>query len=181
MLSKYQLSNGMNVILAQSKKSPVISAQVWVKNGSADEQKGEEGLSHFIEHLLFKGTEKYKVGEIAKLVEGAGGHLNAYTSFDKTVYYMTLSKEYLSESLDMLSQMIGYPQFDKVEVDNEREVVVEEIKRGMDNPGRIASRAMFETVYKKHPYKKPVIGYERVVRKSSVKKIKSFFEERYTN
>lgn len=179
MLNKYQLPNGMNVILAQSKKSPVISAQVWVENGSADELKGEEGVSHFIEHLLFKGTEKYGVGEIANKVESAGGQLNAYTSFDQTVYYMTLSKEYLEDSMDMLSQMIGYPSFDKDEIDNEREVVLEEIKRGMDNPGRIASRSMFESVYKTHSYKKPVIGYDRVVKSISVKKIKQFYQDRY--
>jgi zinc protease len=180
MLHKYQLSNGMNVILAQSKKSPVISTQVWVKNGSADEQRGEEGVSHFIEHLLFKGTEKYKVGEIAQEVESAGGHLNAYTSFDQTVYYMTLSREYLEKSMDMLSQMIGYPLFDEDEIDNEREVVIEEIKRGRDNPGRVASRNMFETIYKKHPYKRPVIGYDSVVKKISPKKIKEYFYTRYS-
>lgn len=180
MLNKYQLPNGMNVILAQSKKSPVISAQVWVENGSADEIKGEEGLSHFIEHLLFKGTEKYGVGEIASKVEGAGGQINAYTSFDQTVYYMTLSKEYLEDSLDMLSQMIGHPKFDKEEIDNEREVVIEEIKRGMDNPGRVASRSMFESVFKSHPYKRPVIGYDRIIKKVSVKKIKEFYAKRYS-
>lgn len=180
MLHKYQLSNGMNVILAQSKKSPVISTQVWVKNGSADEIRGEEGVSHFIEHLLFKGTEKYKVGEIAQEVESAGGHLNAYTSFDQTVYYMTLSKEYLERSMDMLSQMIGHPLFDEEEIDNEREVVIEEIKRGRDNPGRVASRNMFETIYKKHPYKRPVIGYDSVVKKISPKKIKEYFYSRYS-
>lgn len=180
MLKKYQLDNGMNVILAQSKKSPVVSTQVWVRTGSADELKGEEGISHFIEHLLFKGTEKYGVGEIAQRVEGAGGQLNAYTSFDQTVYYMTLSKEYVNEALDMLSEMVGFPTFDKVEIDNEREVVCEEIKRGMDNPSRVASRAMFELCFKKHPYKRPVIGFEKVVRKVSVNKIKQYHSERYS-
>ena len=125
MYKKYQLSNGMNVILAQSKKSPVVSAQVWVRNGSADEQKGEEGVSHFIEHLLFKGTDKYGVGEIANRVEAAGGQLNAYTSFDQTVYYMTLSKDYMAEAVDMLSEMLCNHRFDKEEIDNEREVVIE--------------------------------------------------------
>ena len=180
MYKKYQLSNGMNVILAQSKKSPVVSAQVWVRNGSADEQKGEEGVSHFIEHLLFKGTDKYGVGEIANRVEAAGGQLNAYTSFDQTVYYMTLSKDYMAEAVDMLSEMLCHPRFDKEEIDNEREVVIEEIKRGMDSPGRVASRTLFETSYKKHPYRRPVIGYEKVVKNISPKKIQAFFKERYS-
>lgn len=180
MLQKYQLPNGLNVILAQNKKAPVISAQVWVKNGSADEFKGEEGLSHFIEHLVFKGTEKYEVGDIARNVEGAGGQLNAYTSFDQTVYYMTLSKEYRDQAIEMLSEMVGRPRFDKEEVNNEREVVIEEIKRGRDNPGRVASRTLFENAYRVHPYKRPVIGYERVVKGASLKRIKEFFAERYS-
>ena len=71
--SKYQLKNGLQVLLCESHKAPVISVQMWVRTGSADETKGEEGISHFIEHLVFKGTEKYKVGEIAATIEGAGG------------------------------------------------------------------------------------------------------------
>ena len=85
-MSKYfTLDNGMKVLLVESHKSPVVSVQMWVKTGSADEKAGEEGLSHFIEHLVFKGTRKFGVGEIASRVEGAGGVLNAYTSFDETV------------------------------------------------------------------------------------------------
>src|SRR5690606_28940835 len=94
MFKKFQLKNGLKVLLIESHKSPVLSIQMWVRTGSADERRGEEGISHFIEHLVFKCSEKYKVGEIAAAVEGAGGELNAYTSFDQTVFYVTISKEY---------------------------------------------------------------------------------------
>src|SRR6476620_8012097 len=95
MVRKIQLKNGMKVRLLESHKSPVVSIQVWVRTGSADEGKKEEGISHFIEHLVFKGTENFKVGEIARTIEGAGGELNAYTSFDQTVFYITISKQFV--------------------------------------------------------------------------------------
>ena len=179
MLKKFQLKNGLNVLLMESHKSPVVSVQMWVRTGSADEQKGEEGISHFIEHLVFKGTEKFKVGEIASIVEGAGGELNAYTSFDQTVFYVTISKEFAETGLDVISQMMGFPAFDATEIDNEREVVIEEIKRGQDSPGRVASQLLFSTAYKKHPYGIPVIGFDKNIRKVSKKTLVNYYQSRY--
>jgi len=179
-ITKFQLKNGATALIIPSHKSPVVSAQVWVHNGSADEAKGEEGISHFIEHLLFKGSEKYKSGEIAKTVEGHGGELNAYTSFDQTVYYINLPSDSADVACDCLSQMIGYPQFDPAEIEPEREVVVEELKRGLDSVGRVASQNFFSLAYTKHPYGIPVIGFEDRIRKWSPKKIQSYFQERYS-
>jgi zinc protease len=180
MIKKFQLKNGMKVLLQESHKSPVVSVQVWVRTGSADEAKGEEGISHFIEHLVFKGTRKYKVGEIASLIEGSGGELNAYTSFDQTVFYVTMSKHFVDTGLQALADMMGFPKFDPVEIDNEREVVVEEIKRGQDSLGRCASQLLFSTAYQKHPYGIPVIGYEKNVRGWSAQKIIKYFQSRYS-
>lgn len=179
MSKKFQLKNGLKVLFLESHKSPVVSVQMWVKTGSADEKKGEEGISHFIEHLVFKGTRKYQVGEIAALVEGSGGELNAYTSFDQTVFYVTISKQFSDVALDVISEMMGFPTFDPKEIDNEREVVIEEIKRGQDSPGRRSSQLLFTNIFKKHPYGRPVIGYEKVVRKVSTKKIKDYYHSRY--
>lgn len=175
----FQLKNGLKVLLLESHKSPVVSVQMWVKTGSADEEKNQEGISHFIEHLVFKGTRKYQVGEIAAAVEGAGGELNAYTSFDQTVFYVTISKQFGDTALDVISEMMGFPTFDAQEVDNEREVVIEEIKRGQDSPGRRASQLLFSNVFKKSPYGIPVIGYEKIIRKVSVKKITEYYQSRY--
>lgn len=177
--TKFQLKNKLDVLLIESKKSPVISVQMWVKTGSADEKKKEEGISHFIEHLVFKGTEKFKVGEIANVVEASGGELNAYTSFDQTVFYVTISKNFSDVALNVISQMMGYPTFDQQEVDSEREVVCEEIKMGQDSPGRRSSQMMFAEAFKKHAYGVPVIGYEKNVRTWPVKKIKEYYQSRY--
>ena len=178
-LKQIQLKNGLKVLFVESHKSPVISIQMWVRTGSADEKKKEEGISHFIEHLVFKGTEKYKVGEIASAVEGAGGELNAYTSFDQTVFYVTVSKNFAQTGLSVISEMMGFPKFDPVEIDNEREVVIEEIKRGEDSPHRKASQLLFETAFTQHAYGIPVIGYDKNIKELSSKKIENFFHERY--
>src|SRR5580698_6738971 len=112
----------MQVLLAESHKSPVVSIQVWVRTGSADELPGEEGISHFIEHLVFKGSQQFKVGEMAASVEASGGEINAYTSFDQTVFYVTLSKQFEDVGMKVISEMMGFPSFDATEIDNEREV-----------------------------------------------------------
>src|SRR5689334_11523935 len=111
MIKKYQLPNKLKVILVESKKSPVVAVQMWVRTGSADERKKEEGISHFIEHLIFKGTESFGVGEIASVVEASGGELNAFTSFDQTVFHVTLSREHLPTGLKVIREMMGSPIF----------------------------------------------------------------------
>jgi zinc protease len=178
-VTRQKLKNGLSVLLLENHKSPVVSVQMWVKTGSADEQKGEEGISHFIEHLVFKGTDKYKVGEIASTVEASGGELNAYTSFDQTVFYVNISREFSDIALDVISEMMGFPEFDATEIDNEREVVIEEIKRSNDSPSRQASRLLFSTEFKTHPYGIPVIGYDKIIKKVSRKTLVDYYQSRY--
>jgi zinc protease len=180
MTKKLQLSNGLKVVLKESKKSPVVTVQMWVATGSADELPGEEGMSHFIEHLLFKGTEKFEVGEIARLIESSGGELNAYTSLDKTVYHVTLSKDDLDTGIEVIQQMVGFPQFVQDEIDNEREVVIEEIKRSKDDPQRRSSRVLFESVYGDGPYGKPILGVEETLTAMSRDDILKYFKGRYS-
>ena len=178
-IKKLKLKNGLKVLLVESRKSPVVSVQMWVRTGSADEKKGEEGISHFIEHLLFKGTRKFKTGEIASLVEGNGGELNAYTSYDQTVFYVTISSQKSDIALDVISEMMGFPLFDENEINNERGVVLEEIKRGEDNLGQVAWKKLFSTVFKKHPYRTPVIGFDQNIKDFTPEGIKDYFHSRY--
>jgi zinc protease len=179
MVSKVQLKNGMTVLKNLQTKSPVVSLQVWVDNGSANETPEVAGVSHFIEHLLFKGTKSFGPGEIAQYIEGAGGQLNAYTSFDQTVYYMTLGASKIEVGLKALSEMIFFPLFQSVEVDREREVVIEEIRRGLDEPSRVNSQFTFKSFFKNHPYGRPIIGYDTIIENISVEEIKKFFYEKY--
>lgn len=178
-LKKFKLKNQLQVLLVESRKSPVVSVQMWVRTGSADEKKGEEGISHFIEHLLFKGTRKFKTGEIAAIVEGSGGELNAYTSYDQTVFYVTIASQKCDVALEVISEMMGFPSFDSQEIDNERGVVIEEIKRGEDSLSSVAWKELFKTVFKKHTYKTPIIGFDKNIEKFSTQKIKNYYQTRY--
>ena len=170
----------MDVILIPSTKSPVVSVQAWIGTGSADETESESGITHFIEHLLFKGTKKYSLGEIASIVESSGGELNAYTSFDHTVYYVTIASEYQDVALDVIKEMIIHPSFNQEDIDAEREVVIEEIKRSTGSPSSVASDLIFSSMFKTHPYSRPILGKASNIKKFSREKIVSYYKDHYS-
>ncbi len=149
---------GMTAIYVENHAAPVVALQVWVRVGSGDEQPGEAGLAHVHEHMLFKGTERRAVGEIAREVESMGGTINAWTSFDQTVYHVVVPSRFASEGLDVLLDAICNSAFDPEELERELEVIQEEIRRGDDMPTRVLSRNLFATAYEEHPYGNPVIG-----------------------
>ena len=174
------LSNGLNSIVVKNPSSDVVSIQIWVRCGSIFEKEGEYGTSHFIEHLLFKGTEKHGVGEIAKEVESLGGDLNAFTSKEYTCYYITLPSIHLKKGLDTLKDLVFGPTFIKEDIDPEREVIVEEIRRYQDIPGSVASENFFEIHFKDHPYSRPILGFEDVIRSITREKIVDYYSRFYT-
>lgn len=176
---KFSLSNGLRVILQKNTSSPVVAINLWVNCGSANESDEEAGISHFIEHMIFKGTEKRRVGEIARDIESRGGEINAYTSSDHTVYHIVLSKRFYEIGLDILSDAIANPAFDPEEIEREKQVVLEEIKRGEDSPDSRLTKVLFENAYSLHPYRRPVIGYERVIRNLTREHILNYYEKWY--
>jgi zinc protease len=178
-LTRYELDNGMTVLLQRSAAAPVVACNVWVGVGSADEEPREAGLAHVHEHMLFKGTGNRQVGELAREVEAAGGHINAFTSFDQTCYYVVMSSRYFETGLDILSDAIKNSSFDADELERELEVIQEEIKRGKDNPSREASLKLFETAYAEHPYRLPVIGTSESVDSFGRDDVLSFFKKHY--
>ena len=173
------LDNGLRLLLRESHLSPVANLQIWARVGSADEGPGEEGLAHFHEHMLFKGTEKRGVGDIAGEVEGAGGRINAYTSFDVTVYYATLPAEALSTGIDVLTDAVLHSRFDPEEVTREQEVVIEEIRRSEDTPGHVLGDLTFREAYREHPYRAPILGTPESVRGLDRDRCLSFFRRWY--
>lgn len=178
-ITKYQLDNGLTVILEENHSSPVVAVNVWVKTGSACEVEGEYGLAHVHEHMLFKGTEKRKVGEIARVIESSGGDINAFTSFDETVYYVVIASRFLDTALDVLADAMQNSTFDPEELSKELEVVVEEINRSKDSPSRNLSEKMFSTTFTEHPYGRPVIGSEESVRSFTREGITDFYKKWY--
>ncbi|MCP5464235.1 MAG: insulinase family protein [Deltaproteobacteria bacterium] len=175
-----KLSNGLKVIFEQNNNADVVSIYLGVRVGSAHETNAESGLCHLIEHMVFKGTKSFQPGEIATLVEANGGELNAYTSFDQTVYYINLPAKNFLLGLKLIKEMGFDANMDAEELEREKEVVVEEIRRGKDNPHRVLGENLFKTFFTKHNYGRPIIGTEKHVRGFSSEKVMSFYKEHYT-
>jgi zinc protease len=176
---RFSLDNGLTVILQENHSAPVLALNMWVRVGSIYERDAEAGISHMYEHMLFKGTMTRGVGEIAQEIEGSGGDINAFTSFDHTVYHITLASRYLETGLAVMADAIQHSTFDPNELRKEQEVVLEEIKRGEDIPSRKLTEALFATSYQRHPYRRPVIGSEQTVKSLSREQILSFFNTWY--
>ena len=173
------LPNGLTLLLRPTQLAPVANLQIWARVGSADEGPGEQGLAHFHEHMLFKGTAKRGVGEVAGDVEGAGGRINAYTTFDTTVYYATLPADSLPVGLEVLVDAVRNSRFDPDEIRREREVVLEEIRRAEDSPGHVLSDAIFGTIYQHHPYGSPILGPPESVARFEREQVLSFYRRWY--
>lgn len=173
------LENGLTVVLQENRASRVAALQLWVKVGSADETEPEAGLAHVHEHMLFKGTNRRGPGEIARTVEHAGGEINAWTSFDQTVYHLVVPAAAFEDGVDILADVVTESRFDPEELSRELEVVLEEILRSEDQPSRRASKLLFGLAYAKHPYRRPVIGWERTVRSFTRDGILDFYRRHY--
>ncbi|QAT82681.1 M16 family peptidase [Corallococcus coralloides] len=180
MAIRYTLPNGLTVVFEEQHAAKVAAFQVWVKAGSADERPDQAGLAHLHEHMLFKGTERRGPGEIARDIEAHGGEINAWTSFDQTVYHIVIASQYARTGLDILGDAVRRSAFDKDELAREIEVVCEEIKRSYDSPSRRASRGLFTTAFQTHPYRLPVIGTDESVRSFTREKVLEFYHRHYT-
>lgn len=173
------LPNGLTVLVRPVRVAPVAEVQIWAKVGSADERPGEEGLAHFFEHMLFKGTPRRGVGDVAGEVEGAGGRINAYTSFDVTVYHATLPAAHVATGIEVLSDAVLHSLFDPTEIAREIEVVLEEIRRGEDSPGQVLGNALFAEAFRTHPYRAPILGTPASVSSLSHERCMAFHRRWY--
>lgn len=159
-----RLPNGLTVLIKRDSRFPLVSLRLYVHAGSAYETPKEAGISHLLEHMVFKGTAAYPKGSIAAAVEQTGGYLNAATSFDYTMYLTDMTSGHWRTGLKVLKEMAFSPTIDPEELTSEKEVVIAELKRGKDSPGS----AIFEMTQKSAlhgtPYAAPIIGYEDTVR-----------------
>lgn len=173
------LPNGLEVILVEDHSAPVVALNVWVRVGSGDERDEQWGMAHVHEHMLFKGTERRGVGEIARTVEGAGGNINAFTSHDMTVYHITMASRDLPVGIDVLADAMQGSTFDAEELAKEEEVVIEEIRRSDDSPDNLLSQVLFATAFQTHPYRKEVIGTQASVRSFTREGLLDFYHSWY--
>ncbi len=161
---KKTLENGLDVCIQESNFAKMFALQCWIQVGSIHEEKREEGMSHCLEHMLFKGTRNFAVGELSRRIEFLGGEMNAYTSFDHTVFYLTLPSLHAKEAVELLAEAIFHSSFDAAELDREKEVILEEMKRGEDSPAHALGRKIFETIYEGTPAATPIIGFEENIK-----------------
>ncbi len=152
------LDNGLRVLVQPEAGAPVVAIQVWVGVGSADEGPGEHGLAHLHEHMMFKGTGRRGEGEIAASVEAAGGDVNAWTSYDETVYHMVLGSGRLDEGLEIMADALLGSTFTADALASELEVVLDELRRTRDLPSQVITNLLFGEAFREHPYGHPIVG-----------------------
>ena len=177
---RYTLPNGLKALLKEDHSAKLVSVQVWVKTGSIHE--GEYlggGISHFVEHMLFKGTKKRTGREFTREIQAAGGYINAYTSFDRTVIYIEAPSEAVAQSIDLLADAALDSVLPEDEVTRERDVILREIEMSQDDPDRQVSRALFRNAFREHPYCQPVIGYKEIFETITREDLWRYYRERY--
>lgn len=154
------LPNGLTVLIQEERSSPVVSIVTYVKAGYFDETDEENGLSHALEHMFFKGTEKRGVGDIAKDTKASGGYLNAHTIYDNTVYYAVLPSSGFAKGLEIQADAYASSKIDSRELAREMEVIIQEAKRKSDSPSAVATETLFELLYDVHRMRRWRIGRE---------------------
>ncbi len=174
------LPSGLKVLFIPYMREKVVSVYLCAKVGSKYEWDEVAGITHLIEHMIFKGGEGQKPGEVAGKVEAQGGYINAFTSYDQTCYYVIGPIEVFETALDVLSQAVFKPYFDPLELEREKEVVVEEMKMRLDNPMIVLFEELMKASYTSYPYKRPIIGFENTVRNIKREDLFYFIDHFYT-
>jgi zinc protease len=178
--SEFKLSNGMDVVVIPDHRSPVVTHMVWYRVGAADEVLGKSGIAHFLEHLMFKSTDKIPVGEFSKIVGRLGGQDNAFTGNDATAYFQRVSKDRLGKMMEMEADRMVNLRLDEKEVLTERDVILEERRSRIDNnPSALLDEQMNAALYLNHPYHKPVIGWYREMAQLSRQDALDFYKHYY--
>jgi zinc protease len=174
------LPNGLTLIMKQDASAALASVQVWVKTGSVHEGAHlGAGLSHYLEHMLFKGTERRAGREISATVQAHGGYINAYTTFDRTVYYIDLPSEHTGVAIDLLADAVLHSTLPGEEVAKEKDVILREIAMTKDDPDNRLWEAIFSVAFREHPYRQPIIGHRDVFSAVTRDDLNGYYRARY--
>lgn len=179
LVNKTTLDSGLKIITEKVDSVKSVAVGVWIKTGSRDEPVEHAGITHFLEHMLFKGTEKRTSYDIALSMEAVGGYLNAFTSNEYTCYYSRCLDTQLPLALDVLTDMIQHPIFPIEEVEKEKKVVIEEMKMYRDSPEDYLFEEFNAHVFQNHPLGRPVIGYEETVNSFTRDLLFDYINRRY--
>src|SRR5258705_5098398 len=174
------LPNGLSIIVQEDRSAPVASVQAWCATGSIyEDQHLGAGLSHILEHMLFKGTKTRSTNQIAQKIQDVGGYINAYTSFDRTVFWIDVPKDGVATALDILADAMINSTLPPEEYQKEQEVIRREFAMGMDDPDRMAGLLLFSTAYQVHPYRFPVIGAIEIYHPLTPEPAMQYYKTRY--
>src|SRR6266487_1567983 len=177
---KWVLPNGLTVIVQEDHSAPVASVQAWCATGSIDEDEHlGAGLSHILEHMLFKGTKTRSTNVIAQKIQDVGGYINAYTSFDRTVFWIDVPKDGIATALDVLADAMMNSTLPPEEYQKEQEVIRREFAMGLDDPDRVVGLRLFATAYQRHPYRFPVIGEIEIYNQLTQDQVMQYYKTRY--
>ncbi|WP_334072940.1 MULTISPECIES: pitrilysin family protein [Paenibacillus] len=179
-MNKTQLKNGLRVVMEKIPTCRSVSFGIWVKTGSRNETSEMGGISHFIEHMLFKGTERYSAKDIAEQFDAIGGNVNAFTSKEYTCYYAKVLDEHLPIAVDVLADMFFRSLFDEEELRKEKNVIVEEISMYEDTPDDMVHDLLAEAAYGSHPLALPILGTEEKLRRMGPDHLRAYMKEKYT-
>lgn len=174
-----RLKNGLTVMTIEDDRFPLVAVRLFVHAGSGYETPKQAGLSHLLEHMVFKSTTKRPAGQVASEIEGAGGELNAATSFDSTTYRVDLPAEHWRLGLDVIKDMIFGAKFDPTELDSERQVVLSELARGKDDPDNRLFQLTQSMAWPGRAYGWPIIGFPETVSSFSGEDLRAYVAERY--
>jgi len=179
--TRHTLPNGLTLILDPDPAAPVISVQAWVATGSIHEgERLGSGLSHFLEHMVFKGTRDFTSEELAQAVQAAGGHWNAYTTFERTVYYIDGPSRSLGTFLKCLTGLVFFPVIPESEFESEKDVIRREIDMGLDDPDNASIRLLLSTAFTVDARRHPVIGHRHLFDEISYGDLTAYHRARYT-
>ncbi len=175
----YKLDNGQTVVIQEVKTNPIVTIDTWIKTGSINENDKNNGVSHFLEHLFFKGSTNHAPGEFDKILETKGAITNAATSKDFTHYYVTIPSKDFDLALEMHSDMLLHPLIPRKELEKERKVVIEEIMKDANSPNTMVYDNLINMLYTNHPYKRKVIGKADIISKIQREEIMDYYNTHY--
>lgn len=176
----FTLDNGLEVVVVQHAIGPVVHHMMWYDVGAADEPPGQSGIAHFLEHLMFKGTEAHPDRDFSVAVRQLGGRDNAFTSWDVTVYHQTIARDRLAEVMALEAERMRGLQLDPAEVLTERDVIIEERRERIDNdPASQLSVQVGATLFQNHPYGTPIIGWEQEMAALDLEAVRAFYDAWY--
>jgi zinc protease len=175
------LPNGLKVLLSEDHRSPIVTVQIWYRVANRNEQLGKTGLSHLLEHMMFKGTSRFGPGAYAKIIEQNGGNDNAFTSQDYTGYFVNIATDKLDVVLDLEADRMQHLTLDPKEFESEREVVIEERRtRSEDSPVGALVEELNAMAFKAHPYGWPIIGWMEDIRRLTVEDLRDYYRTYYS-